>query len=177
MIVLAVKSQVLFPCLDSVARLIEAAQHAMQCRSPHNLGFQTVILPGSPGYALHPSAQVPLVRMDRAHTQGGGPGKMTVWKRENASPRPQTLCKQAVPGRERVQNSGGDQSRCETSVETRLCVNLRPGFPLCRSHEDCGMLSPSLYSSSSSSRPVRTKPAKVQGYPFAPVLCHRPLLR
>ena len=26
---------------------------------PQNPGFRTVILPGSPGYALHPSAQVP----------------------------------------------------------------------------------------------------------------------
>ena len=28
-------------------------------RGPHNPGFQTVILPGSPGCALYPSAQVP----------------------------------------------------------------------------------------------------------------------
>ena len=33
----------------------------------------------SPGYALQPSARVPLVRMDRAHNPGG-PGKTTVWK-------------------------------------------------------------------------------------------------
>ena len=26
--------------------------------APHNPGFQTIILPGSPGYALYPSAQV-----------------------------------------------------------------------------------------------------------------------
>ena len=39
-------------------------------RSPHNPGFLTVVLPGSPGYVLYPSAQVPLVRMDRAHTRG-----------------------------------------------------------------------------------------------------------
>ena len=28
--------------------------------APHNPGFQTVIFSGSPGYALYPSAQVPL---------------------------------------------------------------------------------------------------------------------
>ena len=33
-------------------------------------GFQTVILPGSPGYALYPSAQVALVRMDSGNTRG-----------------------------------------------------------------------------------------------------------
>ena len=33
-------------------------------RSPHNPGFLTVMLPGFPGYALYPSTQVALVRMD-----------------------------------------------------------------------------------------------------------------
>ena len=33
-------------------------------RSPHNPGFLTVMLPGSPGYALYPSTQVALVQMD-----------------------------------------------------------------------------------------------------------------
>ena len=31
--------------------------------APHNPGFLTAILPGSPGYALYPSAQVPLRRV------------------------------------------------------------------------------------------------------------------
>ena len=37
---------------------------------PHNPGVRTVILPCSSGYALYPSAQMALVRMDRAHTRG-----------------------------------------------------------------------------------------------------------
>ena len=42
--------------------------------APRNTGFQTVVFPGSPGYALCPSTQVPLVQMDSAHTRGN-PGK------------------------------------------------------------------------------------------------------
>ena len=38
-------------------------------RSPHNPGFQTVFFPDPSGYAVYPSVQVPLVRMDRAHTR------------------------------------------------------------------------------------------------------------
>ena len=36
-------------------------------RSPQKSGVQAVTLPGSPGYALHPSERVALVQMDRPH--------------------------------------------------------------------------------------------------------------
>ena len=49
-------------------------------RSPPSPGFQTVVFPGSPGYALYPSVQMPLVRMDTSTYPAEPPGKMTVWK-------------------------------------------------------------------------------------------------
>ena len=55
---------------------LESRSNPRQCRGrgPRNLGSQTVILPGSPGYALYLSAQVALVWMDRAHSPGGTRG-------------------------------------------------------------------------------------------------------
>ena len=42
-----------------MAQLCRSIHAILAAAAPTNPGFQTVIFPGSPGYALYPSAQVP----------------------------------------------------------------------------------------------------------------------
>ena len=67
-------------------------------RSPHNVDVQAVINPGSPGYALYPSAQVPLaIQFIRAikeqrHARGGRETPSLVLFTKGVFPRCELRC-------------------------------------------------------------------------------------
>ena len=95
-----------------------------QCRgrSPHNPGFQTVIFPESPGYALDPPAQVPPTRVGSLSRQA------QAWRVTPLTPCAKTLGLHEPVRRAYVlQNGGGGAPRCGF---TRFAFGERQGLHL-----------------------------------------------